>query len=262
MLYYSSARIPQKIGERKPHASIGSSTGQSSKRDFAGSRILVVDDDAEIVELLRYNLEKAGYEVLEAMSGLQALKIIRKNRPALILLDIMMPGMDGIQLCKFIQQQGDYKDIPILMLTAKTAESTEIEAIQSGADDYLRKPISTRLLISRIEALLRRRQKIEESGAPSGRISIAGLVIDTESHTISYRNEDITLTPKEFLLLAFLASNPGKVFSRDHLLEHIWGKAVVVIPRTVDVHIRRIRMKTDDSIIETVKGVGYRFQQS
>jgi two-component system, OmpR family, alkaline phosphatase synthesis response regulator PhoP len=219
-------------------------------------KVLVVDDEEPILELLKYNLEKSGYEVKTAADGAKAVEVARKFLPDLVLLDIMMPKMDGVETCRLIREIPEMDKAFVVFLTARSEEYSEVAAFDVGADDYITKPIKPRALMSRISALFRREIKKE---APQSLITIGDLVIDRTSYTIKLRNKEINLPKKEFELLFFLAQNPNKVFSREDLLQHIWGTDVYVLARTVDVHIRKVREKIGEDYIATVKGVGYKF---
>jgi two-component system alkaline phosphatase synthesis response regulator PhoP len=219
-------------------------------------KVLVVDDEEPILELLKYNLEKSGYEVKTAENGMKAVEIAKKFTPDLVLLDIMMPKMDGVETCRLIREIPEMQKSFVVFLTARSEEYSEVAAFDVGADDYITKPIKPRALMSRISALFRRDSKKE---APQSLITIGDLVIDRTSYTIKLRNKEINLPKKEFELLFFLAQNPNKVFSREDLLHNIWGTDVYVLARTVDVHIRKVREKIGDDFIATVKGVGYKF---
>lgn len=219
-------------------------------------KVLVVDDEEPILELLKYNLEKDGYEVKTASDGLRAVEIAKKFIPDLVLLDIMMPKMDGVETCRLIRQIPEMQKAFVVFLTARSEEYSEVAAFDVGADDYITKPIKPRALMSRITALFRRESK---KTSPSSLISIGDLTIDRISYTIKIKDREINLPKKEFELLHFLAQNPNKVFSREDLLQNIWGTDVYVLARTVDVHIRKVREKIGDDYITTVKGVGYKF---
>jgi two-component system alkaline phosphatase synthesis response regulator PhoP len=219
-------------------------------------KVLVVDDEEPILELLRYNLEKGGYEVKTASDGAKAVEIAKRFLPDLVLLDIMMPKMDGVEACRLIKAIPELEKTFVVFLTARSEEYSEVAAFDVGADDYITKPIKPRALMSRISALFRRDVK---KGSPSSQISIGELTIDRVSYTIKIRNTEISLPKKEFELLFFLAQNPNKVFSREDLLQNIWGSDVYVLARTVDVHIRKVREKIGEDFITTVKGVGYKF---
>lgn len=219
-------------------------------------KILVVDDEPDIVEILTYNLKKEGYEVESAEDGIQAVKLAKKFNPDVILLDIMMPNQDGVETCRQIREIPELKSTFIIFLTARSEEYSEVAAFDVGADDYINKPIKPRALMSRIAALFRRKSKKEQELA---QIKIKDLIVDRTSYTIDKSGKTITLPKKEFELLYFLAKNPNVVFSRDELLQNIWGADVFVLARTVDVHIRKIREKIGEDYITTVKGVGYKF---
>jgi two-component system alkaline phosphatase synthesis response regulator PhoP len=219
-------------------------------------KVLVVDDEEPILELLRYNLEKQGYDVRTAIDGQVAVDTARKFHPDLVLLDIMMPRMDGVEACRQIRAIPELANTFIVFLTARSEEYSEVAAFDVGADDYITKPIKPRALMSRISALFRRDSKKKSS---SNQIKIGDLLIDRTSYTIKVKGREISLPKKEFELLFFLAQNPNKVFSRDDLLQNIWGSDVYVLARTVDVHIRKVREKIGDDYITTVKGVGYKF---
>jgi two-component system, OmpR family, alkaline phosphatase synthesis response regulator PhoP len=219
-------------------------------------KILVVDDDPDIVELLEYNLQKEGYEVRTAHDGRKGLDIAREFRPDLILLDIMMPQLDGIETARMIRSDADLRDTYILFLTARSEEYSEIAAFEIGADDYITKPIKPRALMSRINALFRREAQKSD---PGEQLDIAGLSIDRKNYSVTQEDKSIILPKKEFELLFFLAGSPNKVFSREELLQKIWGADIYVLERTVDVHIRKLREKLGDGFIKTLKGVGYMF---
>jgi two-component system alkaline phosphatase synthesis response regulator PhoP len=219
-------------------------------------KVLVVDDEEPILELLKYNLEKGGYDVRTAPDGFKAVEIARKFIPDLVLLDIMMPKMDGVETCRQIRDTPELQTTFIIFLTARSEEYSEVAAFDVGADDYITKPIKPRALMSRINALFRRDTK---KTSPASTITIGDLVIDRTSYTIKLKDKEINLPKKEFELLYFLAQNPNKVFSREDLLHNIWGSDVYVLARTVDVHIRKVREKIGEDYITTVKGVGYKF---
>jgi two-component system, OmpR family, alkaline phosphatase synthesis response regulator PhoP len=222
-------------------------------------KVLVVDDEEPILELLKYNLEKQGYDVRTAIDGQVAVDIARKFHPDLVLLDIMMPKMDGVEACRQIRAMPELVNTFIVFLTARAEEYSEVAAFDVGADDYILKPIKPRALMSRISALFRRDSKKKNT---STQIKIGDLLIDRTSYTVHVKGKETSLPKKEFELLFFLAQNPNKVFSRDDLLQNIWGSDVYVLARTVDVHIRKVREKIGDDYISTVKGVGYKFNLS
>ncbi|MDD4337779.1 MAG: response regulator transcription factor [Firmicutes bacterium] len=227
-------------------------------------KVLVVDDEASIVELIRFNLEKEGYEVVEAYDGVEALRVVRAESPDLIILDLMLPGIDGIEVCQAVRRESS---VPIIMLTAKGEEFDKVLGLSVGADDYVTKPFSIRELVARVKAVLRRQNmNLECEGEPTcARIRTGDLVIDPDTYQVQVRGKSMDFTPKEFELLYLLASNSGRVLTRELILEKVWGYAYPGSTRTVDVHIRRLRQKIeeDDSnpvYIQTVHGVGYRFQ--
>jgi two-component system, OmpR family, alkaline phosphatase synthesis response regulator PhoP len=219
-------------------------------------KVLVVDDEPDIVDLLTYNLKKEGYEVDSAEDGIKAVKIASKFIPDVVLLDIMMPNQDGVETCRQMREIPELKNTFIIFLTARSEEYSEVAAFDVGADDYITKPIKPRALMSRIAALFRRESKKEQEYS---QIKIKDLIIDRSSYTIDKSGKTINLPKKEFELLYFLAKNPNMVFSRDDLLQNIWGADVFVLARTVDVHIRKVREKIGEDYITTVKGVGYKF---
>lgn len=224
-------------------------------------KILIIDDEEHIVELIRYNLEASGYMTLEAYNGLDGLKLAKEEVPDLVLLDLMLPGMDGLEVCKRLRADDKLKNIPIIMLTAKSEEIDKILGLELGADDYITKPFSVRELNARVKALLRRiNTKIDESDT----YSFNDVEIDYLKHEVKKNGEKVDLTLKEFELLDILVKNNGKVLTRDLLLDKIWGYEYVGETRTVDVHIRHLRQKLEEDdrnprYIETVRGIGYRF---
>jgi len=229
--------------------------------------ILVVDDEENIVELIKFNLEREGYRVITAADGNAAVSLADSESPDLILLDVMLPGMDGLAVCRVLNQKPQTRNIPIIMLSARAEELDKVLGLEIGADDYVTKPFSTRELVARIKARLRRSREAEDSAQDKSccRLVFNRLVIDQEKFLVTVDGTGLELTPKEFELLRFLACEPGKVFSRDYLLEKIWGYDYLGDSRTVDVHIRHIRQKFEQvpgqpQFIETVRGVGYRFK--
>jgi len=217
-------------------------------------KILLVDDEKDILEFLTYNLEKEGYNVVTADNGKKALEIAKRILPDLIVLDVMMPEMDGISTCIEIKKHPKLSDVLILFLTARSEEYSELAGFDAGADDYVTKPIKPKLLIRRIKALLKRNKKNDIRN----NIKLFDLEIEKERHLLLYKGQEIYLARKEFNLLYYLMSVPGKVFTRQEILSEIWGDAFVN-DRTIDVHIRRIREKIDGNYIKTIKGVGYKF---
>lgn len=219
-------------------------------------KILIVDDEEDILQFLSYNLQKEGYQVITATNGADAIKLAQKEVPDLIVLDIMMPVMDGMETCKELRSLPETKDKIIVFLTARSEDYSQIAGFENGADDYITKPIKPKLFISRIKALLRRIQHADTSSV----IDLGEIKIDKEKHLV-YKNEQVIEMPKkEFMLLELLASKPGKVFSREFILEKVWGEDVIVGERTIDVHIRKIREKIGDNYIKTVKGLGYKLE--
>lgn len=223
-------------------------------------KILVVDDDADIIDLLQYNLQKAGYQVQTASNGLEALTVAQTFLPDLILLDIMLPKLDGVEVGRRLREIPETKDAYLVFLTARIEEYSEVAAFEVGADDYIIKPIRPRALLSRIHALFRRDK--EKNAQPQMSLKIGDIWIDRESYTVTFKDELLPFPKKEFELLYFLAQNPDKVFSRDELLQAIWGEDVYILSRTVDVHIRKIREKIGEDYIKTIKGVGYKWSWS
>ena len=219
-------------------------------------RVLIVDDEPDILDLLDYNLTKEGYRVKTANNGRKAVDLAAKFLPDLILLDIMMPHQDGVETCRQIRENPDLYNTFIVFLTARSEEYSEVAAFDTGADDYITKPIKPRALISRIGAMFRREAK---KGQKNTKINAGNLIIDRTSYTVTVNGDPITLPKKEFELLYYLVQNPDKVHSRDDLLQNIWGSDVYVLARTVDVHIRKVREKIGSDYIVTVKGVGYKF---
>jgi two-component system, OmpR family, alkaline phosphatase synthesis response regulator PhoP len=225
------------------------------------SKILLVDDEPDIVEFLEYNLTQEGFDVIKAYDGIEALKKLSEN-PALILLDIMMPKMNGYEVCKKIRETRGYEKTPVVFLTAKSGEVDEIFGLELGASDYIQKPISPKKLIARVKSNLRKRDsEISENQKPK-KVSAGPLLIDREKYVVYLDGNERIFPKKEFEVLYYLASNPGRVFSREILLKDVWGNDVYVVDRTIDVHIRKIREKLENysDLIETVKGVGYRFK--
>lgn len=230
--------------------------------------ILVVEDDANLLDVLRHNLVREGYNVVTARDGEAGVAAARTNKPALIVLDIMLPRLDGIEVCRILRKE---MSVPILMLTAKAGEIDKVVGLEMGADDYVTKPFSLRELLARIKAMLRRgeltREELEGSAGPGRGILHAGsLSIDLERHIVSRNGVDVTLSPKEFDLLAFLARNPRRAFSRDYLLDKVWGYEYGGDTRTVDVHVRWLRQKIEEDpghpvMLLTVRGVGYKLEE-
>jgi len=231
----------------------------------AAYKILVVEDEPDIRKLVHYNLTQDHYRVVEAENGEQALKIIQRDKPSLVILDLMMPGMSGLEVCRALRGQDATAKLPILMLTAKAGEADRVLGLELGADDYLAKPFSPRELVARVRAILRRANGAGQSETLP-MYQRGGLQIDFATYEVSVRGKPIKLTLKEFELLKFLVLNPNRVLNRDQLLDRVWGGETFVTPRTVDVHIRRLRkaIEKDDSNprwILTLRGVGYKFDE-
>ncbi len=220
--------------------------------------LLVVDDEQDLLELIAYNLKKEGYNVLTCDNGREGIALAKEHHPDLILLDIMMPDMNGIEVCRELKNDSELRHTPIVFLTAKVDEKIEVQGLDLGADDYLSKPISTSKLKSRLKAVLRRYRDAEKPGAV---LHVHDLMIDRDRYIVSDGTKEHQLPKKEFELLYYLAGRKGKVLDRQTLLNEVWGNNIYVIDRTVDVHIRKIREKIGDEYIETVKGVGYRFRR-
>jgi len=224
-------------------------------------RVLIVDDEVDILEFLSYNLVKAGYVVKTAKSAKKALKILNDWIPELIILDIMMPETDGIELCGLIREMPDADQALIVFLTARNESYTQITALDAGADDFITKPIKPNLLRSKVKALVRRHLKFQSKSKDGDvLLTFGGLTINTEEFKVSVGEDEINLAKKEFELLMLLVSKPGKVFKREEILRKVWGKEVIVGDRTIDVHIRKLREKIGKSYIKTLKGVGYKFK--
>ncbi|HEU4345468.1 MAG TPA: response regulator transcription factor [Candidatus Binatia bacterium] len=231
----------------------------------SGQKILVVEDEPDIRKLVQYNLAQERFKVLEAEDGEQALKLLQREKPNLVILDLMLPGLSGMELCKLLRQRSETARLPILMLTAKAGEADRVVGLEMGADDYLAKPFSPREMVARVRAILRRSES--QAAADNAQIYEKGrLKIDFSTYEVTVRGQSVKLTLKEFELLRFLVQNPNRVLSRDQLLDRVWGGETFVTPRTVDVHIRRLRkaVETNDSKpvwILTLRGVGYKFDE-
>ena len=225
-------------------------------------KILLVDDDPDILEFLAYNLDKEGFDISKAMNGRDGIELARKIHPHLILLDVMMPEMDGIETCQQMRLIYGLERTMIAFLTARGEDYSQIAGFEAGADDYITKPIKPKVLISRINALLKRYNKLTSDGAsvPSeSRFKRGDILIDREKYLIEIEDQELVLPRKEFELLILLSSKPGKVFTRDEIFSNVWGDDVIVGDRTIDVHIRKLREKIGDKHIDTVKGIGYKF---
>lgn len=221
-------------------------------------KILVVDDEPDILEILKFNLDKEGYITLIASNGEQGIQIAEKENPDLVVLDIMMPEMDGVEVCRHLRQHEKFDHTLIAFLTARDEDYSQIAALEVGGDDYITKPIRPRVLISRIKALLRRSNLAKQEEEKS--VTLGNLTVDKERISVTKDNNEIELAKKEFELLSLLVSKPGKVFSRDEIFNKVWGTDVIVGNRTIDVHIRKLREKIGDEYIKTIKGIGYKFE--
>ncbi|WGD35536.1 response regulator transcription factor [Olleya sp. YS] len=219
-------------------------------------KILLVDDEPDILEIVGYNLSNEGYQVITAKNGIEAVKKAKKERPQLIILDVMMPEMDGIEACEALRKLPELSATLITFLTARGEDYSQVAGFDAGADDYITKPIKPKVLVSKVKALLRR---LKPTGENQSLIKIGNLIINREEYKIELNNQEIILPRKEFELLYLLASKPGKVFKREDILNRVWGNEVIVGGRTIDVHIRKLREKIGDNAFKTVKGVGYKF---
>jgi len=220
-------------------------------------KILIVDDEPDILEFIKYLLDREDYQVETALNGSEAIEKAKTFKPELILMDVMMPIMDGIEACRQIKLQPDTKNIFIIFLTARSEEYSEIAGFEAGADDYINKPVKPRVLLSRIKAILKRGKNPDYDQIT---ITVGDLIIDRSSYSIALDGKKMVLPKKEFDLLFLLATKPGKVFTREKILSEVWGDDVYVVDRTIDVHIRKIREKIGDKLISTVKGVGYKLE--
>ncbi|TSA28540.1 MAG: DNA-binding response regulator [Ignavibacteriales bacterium] len=225
------------------------------------TKILLVDDEKDIVEFLQYNLVQEGFKVITAFNGKEALEKI-SQKPDLIILDVMMPKMDGYEVCSKIRSMEEFKNTPIIFLTAKASEQDEVLGLNIGADDFIQKPISPKKLVARVKSNLRKLETSQTEISNVAEIKAGPLTINKEKYSVSLAGKQIVFPKKEFEILAYLASRPGKVFHRDKILSDIWGTEIFVVERTIDVHVRKIREKLGDyaDLIETIKGVGYRFK--
>jgi two-component system alkaline phosphatase synthesis response regulator PhoP len=220
-----------------------------------GKKVLIVDDEPDIREIISYNLVKEGYEIQTAKDGVEGLEKVSSFKPDLVILDIMMPKMNGVEVCKILRSKEEYNGTLIFFLTAMSDEASHIKGLETGADDYVTKPISPKVLASRVNAVFRRFHK--EDGKT---LRLGNMVIDPEKFMVTLNNKDIILAKKEFELLYLLASKAGRVFLRNEILTQVWGAEVIVGDRTIDVHIRKIRQKLGIDCVTTVKGVGYKFE--
>jgi len=225
--------------------------------DTKARKILIADDEPDIVEILKYNLIREGYQVTTASNGDEALERAKETHPDLVVLDIMMPRKTGVEVCQILRAQPQFKDTLIMFLTALNDDATQIKGLATGADDYISKPISPNVFLSKVQSLLRRLKTDD-----SGKVDVNGMIIDPERFVVTFHGKDFVLAKKEFELLHLLATKPGRVFLRNEILNQVWGSDVIVGDRTIDVHIRKIRQKLGVDCITTVKGVGYKFDLS
>lgn len=223
-------------------------------------KVLLVDDEPDILEFLDYNLSRNGFTTVQASNGREAIRMAEAEVPDLILLDIMMPGMDGVETCYELRKNPKLKETLIAFLTARSEEYSEIAGLEAGADDYIQKPIRPRLLLSRIKALMRRKESVRPASGTSSVIDFGALKIDPRSYQVTIDSEIITLAKKEFEVLMLLASQPGKVFTREEMFHKVWGYSVPIASRTIDVHISKLREKVGERFIKTLKGVGYKLE--
>jgi len=231
--------------------------------DWKDYRILLVDDEKDILEFLGYNLRNEGFAIYTAENGSEAVKLAREVKPHLVLLDVMMPEMDGMEACEEIRKIPDLKNTLIAFLTARGEDYSQIAGFEAGGDDYITKPVKPKVLVSRVKALLKRMHAPtgNETGSNENLIKSGDLVIDKERYLVLLNGEEVFLPRKEFELLSLLISKPYKVFSREEIFDRVWGDNIVVGDRTIDVHIRKLREKLGDNLIRTVKGVGYKFTE-
>jgi len=224
-------------------------------------KILLVDDESDILEFLSYNLKKEGFQVETANNGLEGIEVAKKIKPHLIVLDVMMPEMDGIETCEKIREMPDLSDVLITFLTARSEDYSQIAGFDAGADDYISKPIKPKVLISRVKAMLKRANRSNDNfdDKSNSLIQIGAIAIDRERYLVIKGEEELSLPRKEFELLLLLSSRPQRVFTREEIYNGVWGENIIVGDRTIDVHIRKLREKLGDSLIKTVKGVGYKF---
>jgi two-component system phosphate regulon response regulator PhoB len=230
---------------------------------MTGTKILIVEDEPDILEAMKHSLEREGYAVLTARDGAEGLRLAREQSPDLLILDLMLPGMDGLEICRLLKEGRETRALPIIMVSAKDAESDVILGLGLGADDYVPKPFSPRELVARVRAVLRRGRP-QDAPAEGDRIHRDGLIIDISRHRVEVDGNPVEFTATELRLLHYLAAHPGRVFTRDQLLDRVMGEKIAVISRTIDVHVRAIRSKLGPlrDRLETVRGVGYRFRDS
>ena len=231
---------------------------KNNMRESAAKKILIVDDEPDIIEFLQYNLRKEGYDVVTANDGRQAIEVAERTKPHLIILDIMMPELDGVETCRILRSRKEFAQTPVAFLTARDEDFSQITALDVGGDDYITKPIKPRVLISRIQALLRRANRDTDNDQEP--IVVHDLVIDKQKVLVFRGKQAIELPRKEFEILWLLASKPGRVFTREEIFDKIWGADVIVGNRTIDVHIRKLRERLGEEYIKTMKGIGYKFE--
>jgi two-component system alkaline phosphatase synthesis response regulator PhoP len=220
-------------------------------------KILLVDDEQDILEIVGYNLTQEGYKIVTASNGREAIAVAKKERPQLIIMDVMMPEMDGMEACENIRKIPELSNIIITFLTARSEDYSQVAGFDAGADDYIAKPIKPKLLVSKVKALLRR---LKDETTTSENLNVGGIEINREEYKIIMEGREIVLPRKEFELFYLLASKPGKVFKREEILDKVWGNEVIVGGRTIDVHIRKLREKIGEELFKTIKGVGYKFE--
>lgn len=220
-------------------------------------KILLVDDEQDILEIVGYNLSQEGYRIVTASNGKEAVSVAKKERPNLIIMDVMMPEMDGMEACENIRKIPELRDVIIAFLTARSEDYSQVAGFDAGADDYIAKPIKPKLLVSKVKALLRR---LKDDNVSSENLNVGGIEINREEYKIIMDDKEIILPRKEFELFYLLASKPGKVFKREEILDKVWGNEVIVGGRTIDVHIRKLREKIGEDLFKTIKGVGYKFE--
>jgi two-component system alkaline phosphatase synthesis response regulator PhoP len=232
--------------------------------NWSNFKVLLVDDERDILEFLSYNLQQEGFKTYTAGNGKEAVQIAEEVRPHVILMDVMMPEMDGIEACEEIRKNKKLEHTLVAFLTARGEDYSQIAGFEAGGDDYISKPIKPKVLVSRIKALLKRSRAVvsEPDSRNSSRIGSGDLVIDKERYLVIKKGKDIVLPRKEFELLSLLISKPEKVFTREEIFDRVWGENIVVGDRTIDVHIRKLREKVGDKYIKTVKGIGYKYVQS
>lgn len=231
---------------------------KNTMRESAVKKILIVDDEPDIIEFLEYNLRKEGFDVVTAGDGRQAIEVAEKTKPNLIILDIMMPELDGVETCRMLRGRKEFAQVPVAFLTARDEDFSQITALDVGGDDYITKPIKPRVLISRIQALLRRANR--DADTDQEPIQVHDLIIDKSKVLVFKGDQTIELPRKEFEILWLLASKPGRVFTREEIFDKIWGTDVIVGNRTIDVHIRKLRERLGEEYIKTMKGIGYKFE--